>query len=646
MKRILSFIVAVTFAGQAWAVDNYDFSAVCSSGQTLYYKIKSETEVEVTYPKKSGADYYSGYTKPSGNMVIPDAVTNPESKGTTYTVTSIGGSAFESCIGLTEVVIPYSVTSIGPQAIRDCSGLTSVIIGNSVKSIGSQAFFRCSNLISATIPNSVTSIDNSAFAECSGLTSVTIGNSVTSIGDYAFQNCSGLTSVTISNSVTYIGNYAFSGCIDLTSVTIPNSVTMVRPGAFYECSGLTSVTIPNSVTSISLYAFYGCIGLTSVTIPNSVTSIDYSAFFGCSGLTSICYEGSNEPTYQSTSFKNVDKTIPVCVPIDYSLDTWCGFTNLYKGHDIVTDPATVTCTEAGLSEGKHCSKCGKVITAQAVVSALGHSYGVPTYEWTEDGSACTATSICQRDETHVATEDATITSEETIAATCGEMGTTTYTATFENEPFTTQTKDVVDIPATGHSYSTTVTAPTCTAVGYTTHTCSVCENTYYSDTVAAKGHTAVVDAAVPATCTAAGKTEGKHCSVCNETIVAQTEIAALGHEFKDYVYNNDATTAADGTETAICTRGCGATDTKVAEGTKLPEKVTAVSDEAANAVSIYAHNNIIVVENATDEISVYNAMGKLVCKDVTPCVRIEIPVTAPGVYIVKTGSVVKRVMVN
>ena len=79
-----------------------------------------------------------------------------------------------------------------------------------------------------------------------------------------------------------------------------------------------------------------------------------------------------------------------------------------------------------------------------------------------------------------------------------------------------------------HSYSSVVTAPTCTEAGYTTFTCE-CGDTYKEDGEAALGHTEVVDAAVAATCTEAGKTEGKHCSVCNEVLVAQEEVAALGH---------------------------------------------------------------------------------------------------------------------
>ena len=79
------------------------------------------------------------------------------------------------------------MTSIGGSAFEGCSGLTSITIGNSVTSIGADAFNGCKGLTSITIPNSVTSIGAEAFYECSGLTSVTIGNSVTSIGGSAFD---------------------------------------------------------------------------------------------------------------------------------------------------------------------------------------------------------------------------------------------------------------------------------------------------------------------------------------------------------------------------------------------------------------------------------------------------------------------------
>ncbi|MBQ9591699.1 MAG: leucine-rich repeat domain-containing protein, partial [Paludibacteraceae bacterium] len=68
---------------------------------------------------------------------------------------------------------------------------------NSVTSIGGSAFYGCTGLTSVTIPNSVTSIEKYAFSGCTGLTSVTIPNSVASIGSSAFYGCDGLTSMTV-----------------------------------------------------------------------------------------------------------------------------------------------------------------------------------------------------------------------------------------------------------------------------------------------------------------------------------------------------------------------------------------------------------------------------------------------------------------
>ena len=46
------------------------------------------------------------------------------------------------------------------------------------------------------------------------------------------------------------------------------------------------------------------------------------------------------------------------------------------GHTKVTDRGTpATCTESGISDGTHCSVCGKVLEAQTVIQPLGHSFG-------------------------------------------------------------------------------------------------------------------------------------------------------------------------------------------------------------------------------------------------------------------------------
>ena len=83
---------------------------------------------------------------------------------------------------------------------------------------------------------------------------------------------------------------------------------------------------------------------------------------------------------------------------------------------------------------------------------------------------------------------------------------------------------------------------TCTKTGLTEGKhCSVCNTVLVAQKVVrAKGHTEVVDAAVEATCTEPGKTEGKHCSVCNAVLVAQRPVPVKAHDWGTQWISNDS----------------------------------------------------------------------------------------------------------
>ena len=356
--RVMMAVAIMLLSLQAMA---YDFSYT-HQGKTLYYKILAggTNTLAVTYYSETAASN----NHVSGDVVIPSSV---EHNNVTYSVTSIGDSAFYGCSDLTSISIPNSVTSIGSSAFRECSGLTSVSIPNSVTSIGNIAFSGCRGLTSITIPNSVTSIGYSAFYDCSGLTSITIPNNVTSIASNTFSGCRSLTSVTIPYGVGFIGNYAFFDCRSLTSITIPNSVSHIGYAAFHACNSLnsinvplgngyfssidgvlydnpretliqcpgarTSLTIPNSVTTIGESAFIYCRDLTSVTIPNSVTSIGRGAFYRCNSLTSIKCLAAVPPSLDTISlFFNIPDTCTLTVP--------CGSLEAYTTSDWNTYFAT------------------------------------------------------------------------------------------------------------------------------------------------------------------------------------------------------------------------------------------------------------------------------------------------------------------
>lgn len=90
---------------------------------------------------------------------------------------------------------------------------------------------------------------------------------------------------------------------------------------------------------------------------------------------------------------------------------------------------------------------------EAPVESHVHAWGEPVWSWSEDGKTCTVTFTCEKDETHKETPKVTVTSAEKTPGTCTEKGVTTYTATVEfNGNTYTDTKEVADIPATGHSY--------------------------------------------------------------------------------------------------------------------------------------------------------------------------------------------------
>lgn len=116
----IALLCTLLFSQSAFAAD-FEVDGIC-------YYITSAEELTCTVTT----------TNISGDVVIPEKVTYEEK---TYTVTSIGNSAFYGCSSLTSIEIPSSVTSISNYAFEGCSSLTNIKIPNSVTSIGDFAFY-------------------------------------------------------------------------------------------------------------------------------------------------------------------------------------------------------------------------------------------------------------------------------------------------------------------------------------------------------------------------------------------------------------------------------------------------------------------------------------------------------------------------
>lgn len=181
----------------------------------------------------------------------------------------------------------------------------------------------------------------------------------------------------------------------------------------------------------------------------------------------------------------------------------------------VVEAREPTCSAIGTTAGKKCAVCGTIIEAPQAIAKKAHT----PVSIADVPATCTAKGVTGRVQCSV----------------CGKMinnGTTT---------------DVL-----GHTWSEWVrTDPSCTAAGSNIRECSVCHE-YDIRTIAALGHQTVTDAAVPATCTETGLSEGSHCSRCGTVFVEQAETDALGHEYEAAV--TEPTCTKEGYTTHTCIR--------------------------------------------------------------------------------------------
>ena len=493
-------------------------------------------------------------------------------------VTSISNYAFSSRGEIFTVTIPVSVTTIGDYAFAGSQYVNLIV------EPGSYAHeFATTNSIPYTF-NGYTeaetdqiekllftlNADSESYsvtfcdAHISGALNIPAtynGKPVTEIGNNAFRDCIELTSVTIGEGVTIIGDSAFDSCESLTLVTIPDSVTTIGRYAF-NCTSLTSVTIPDSIKEIYAYAFENCTELTSVTIGNGVTEIDDYAFYGCNNLSTV-----NVPCDWDTENP------------PYAFDE----NALEKYHNIVIDEAKApTCTETGLTEGQHCTRCDAMTIIQEEVPALNHKDTLvqveakaPTCEaigW-DAYEHCTECDYTTYKEKAKLGHDKV--SHSAKSATCEAIGWYAYD-TCSRCDYTTY-KEIAKL---GHDkVSHSAKSATCEAIGwYAYDTCSRCDYTTYKE-IAKLGHDIVIDKAVEATCTKTGLTEGSHCTRCDDKTVAQQTIAKKAH-----------------TEVTVTGKAATCTETGLTDGKKC--SVCGATTVAQQTIAKKGHTEVTVTGKA------------------------------------------------
>ena len=242
-------------------------------------------------------------------------------------VTSIGGSAFSGCTGLTSITIPESVTSLYGSTFDGCTNLKKIEVSQNNENYSSYNgvlldkdgynLIRCPEGKSGNfvVPDSVGCIESYAFYNCTNLTNIQISENVNEIEGYAFENCKSLQKFVLPDNVYNIGYYGgwyelhpiFSGCTNLKEIEVGsgNDNYSSIDGVLYDkevekliyCPAKKSgkYTVPKSIKSVTDYAFDDCNSLESIVLPESMPEFSYSLYDleCCPSLKSIKVTGNN-----------------------------------------------------------------------------------------------------------------------------------------------------------------------------------------------------------------------------------------------------------------------------------------------------------------------------------------------------------------
>ena len=524
-------------------------------------------------------------------------------------VTIIEDMAFQCCNGLTSITIPNSVKIIGEYAFNWCSELTSVTIGNSVINIDEGAFSGCEKLTKVNI------------TDLSSWCRISFANSNANPVYYSenlYLNDALLTDLVLPISITKVGNYAFYNCKSIESVSIPNSVTSIGECAFEYCNGIKEVYydgMPINWKAIDIKEYN--YNLEDATIHYNIPEHEHTFDSGVVTKDATCSEKGIK-TFTCT-YCGTEKTEDIPKnPDNHSfyggICSGCGA----KDPNFILPVITETCTKTvSVDSGKKYYASFTPIQNGTITFYSTGSKDTLGYLYNSEMSLLRNDDDSGEGSNFSFTYDVEAGKEYIVA--CGlYSGSGDLTFIFEYEL------------AHVHDYTDVVTAPTCTEQGYTTHTCA-CGDSYKDTYVDARGHDfsdnaefcrngcgtanpdyvaphvhSYTDVVTPPTCTAKGFTT--HTCACGDSY-KDTYVNALGHKWDAGKVTKKATPTATGIKTYTC-KVCKAKKTStIAKCAKYANTLTVKGKKVNASFAKLKKANLSIAKNSVLTIS--KAQGKL-----------------------------------
>ena len=266
-------------------------------------------------------------------------------------------------------------------------------------------------------------------------------------------------------------------------------------------------------------------------VPSSCTATGYTGDTYCLGCGEIIERGTVIPQLGHTTgewYTDENNHWHICTECHGIVDSAAHTFD----SGVVTKP---TCTAGGYTTYT-CTACGYSYTANETPAA-GHTGGTATCHSKAKCTACGE----EYGEFDANNHDGETEVRGAVAVSCTAAG---YTGDTYCLGCGAKIADGRVIPALGHDYVPVVTAPTCTEGGYTTYTCSHCNDSYVADETAATGHKSgewVSDA-------------NSHWHVCSE---CSAILDTAAHTPSGWILDKAATTEEAGLKHKVCTV-CGA----------------------------------------------------------------------------------------